>query len=414
MTDFCETEASGLLSVKNALIKISDALAPVSGNETVALMSALGRITHETILSPLDIPPFRNSSMDGYAFFSGDIKDNAPTSLTISGTSWAGKPFRDRLLPGHCIRIFTGAVVPEGADSVAIQEQVETKDGKILLSTEVKPNQNIRNPGDDIRQGSILLKSAKKLTAIDLGLLASSGLYNLSVKRKLKIAFFSTGDELTPIGNTLEPGQIHDSNRYILKGLLENHTYEVSDLGTIPDNKRHLKNSLMEAAGNHDVIITTGGASVGEADYIKEILDEIGKVNFWKIAMKPGKPLAFGSIEGCAFFGLPGNPVSVIATFHQIVSPALQKLSGEISKRPIRLYANCISPLKKFAGRQEYQRGILKQLDNGQFTVESAGKQGSHILSAISRANCYIVLPAECSGVCPGEQVVVEPFSTLI
>ncbi len=414
MTDYCETEASGLLSVKDALIKISDSIAPVSGGETVTLMSALGRITHETIRSPMDIPPFRNSSMDGYAFFSGDINNNAPASLTLSGTSWAGNPYRDPLLPGHCIRIFTGAIVPEGADSVALQEQVKTKEGKILLPAEVKPHQNIRNPGDDIQQGSILLKPAKKLTSIDLGLLASSGIYSLSVKRKLKIAFFSTGDELISIGNTLKPGQIHDSNRYTLKGLLENRAYDISDLGVIPDDKQRLKNRLIEAAGNHDAIITTGGASVGEADYIKEILDDIGEVNFWKIAMKPGKPLAFGSIGECTFFGLPGNPVSVIATYHQIVSPALRKLSGEESKRTLRLHASCTSPLKKSAGRQEYQRGILKQLDNGQFSVESAGKQGSHILSAISRANCYIILPAECSGVRPGERVEVEPFSTLL
>ena len=414
MTDLCETGASGLLAVNDALLKISESIVPVSGTETVSLTKALGRVLDEPVYSLIDIPPHRNSSMDGYAFFSGDTNRNVSSTLILSGTSWAGQPYKEELSPGACVRIFTGAMVPVGADSVAMQEQVTTRGNKISFPAEVKPQQNIRNSGEDIQQGTLLFKSTKKLTAIDLGLLASSGIYNLCVKRKLKIAFFSTGDELTAIGKPLKPGQIYDSNRYTLKGLLENHAYDATDLGVIADDKQLLKNSLNEASKTYDVIISTGGASVGEADYIKDILDEIGEVSFWKIAMKPGKPLAFGTIAQSTFFGLPGNPVSVIATYHQIVSPALQKLSGEQSTKALRLKARCTSILKKAAGRQEYQRGIFTQHDNGQLSVESAGKQGSHILSAISRANCYIVLPAECRGVERGETVDIEPFKTCI
>ena len=414
MTDICSTEASGLLSVNDALLKISESIVPIPGSEIVSLPKALGRILNEPVYSPVDIPSHRNSSMDGYAFFSGDITSTHSFTLKLSGVSWAGKPYKGQISPGNCVRIFTGAIVPEGADSVVMQELVTARGNKITFPADVKPHQNIRNPGEDIQQGSILFKSTKKLTAIDLGLLASSGIYNLCVKRKLKIAFFSTGDELTSISKPLKPGQIYDSNRYTLKGLLENHAWDATDLGVVADDKQLLKDRLIEASKTYDVIITTGGASVGEADYIKDILDEIGEVSFWKIAMKPGKPLAFGSIGQCTFLGLPGNPVSVIATYHQVVFPALQKLSGEAPTKALRLKVPCTSILKKTAGRQEYQRGILTQHDKGQLSVESAGKQGSHILSAISKANCYIVLSAECKGVKPGELVDVEPFNTHI
>ncbi|NOR72147.1 MAG: molybdopterin molybdenumtransferase MoeA, partial [Methylomarinum sp.] len=234
--------------------------------------------------------------------------------------------------------------------------------------------------------------------------------YDIPVKRQQNIAFFSTGDELSSLGDSLQTGQIYDSNRYTLTGLLNDLNRNISDLGVIRDDKQKIKQSLLSAAKTHDVIITTGGASVGEADYIKEILDECGEVNFWKIAIKPGKPLAFGKINDCYFFGLPGNPVSVIATFQKIVLPALNYLSGIPMKKPLTLKAICNSQLKKQPGRQEYQRGILSQNESGDLFVESAGKQGSNIMSAMSKANCYIVLPIDSAGVKAGQTVTVEPF----
>lgn len=414
MKDVCSLEASGLLSVDAALTQIQNTLSGVTEREKVALKQAVGRVLAVPVTAAINLPGDRNSAMDGYAFASSDIKIGLPFNLTLVGTSWAGRPFSGELQPGECVRIFTGAVLPERADSVIMQEQVTVAEHVVLFPTNCRPFQNVREIGEDVKQHSVLLDAPKKLRGADLGLLAAAGVAEIEVIRKLKIAFFSTGDELVPLGQKLESGQIYDSNRYILHGLLTNPCFAVQDMGVIPDNKVLLEQALMIAAENTDVIITSGGASVGEADYVQEILAVCGKVSFWKIAMKPGKPLAFGTIGKCTFFGLPGNPIAVMATFDKIVSAALRQLCGEPALKPLQLKAVSQSQLKKAAGRQEYQRGILRQSAAGEFIVESAGRQGSNILSAMSRANCYIVLPSECCGVQIGEQVIVEPFECLI
>ena len=244
--------------------------------------------------------------------------------------------------------------------------------------------------------------------------MAAAGIADVLVYRQLNIAFFSTGDELLGLGQALEPGKIYDSNRYALTGLLSDPCYNAVDMGAIPDDKQLLEDTLKQAAQSHDVIISTGGASVGDADFVQEILAKIGEVTFWKIAIKPGKPLAFGKIGASYFFGLPGNPVSVMVTFHQIVAPALKQLSGRQEDKPLRLLATCSTSLKKAKGRQEFQRGILTQDANGKFWVASTGQQGSNIISSMSRGNCYIVLSAECEGVRQYEQVWVEPFENFI
>lgn len=408
MIDLCSREAASLLSIDAALERIKAVIQPVAGSEKVVLKNALGRVLSESVYSPINIPHDRNAAMDGYAFSGTDINPEQPFTLSLAGTSWAGRPFKGHLQPGQCIRIFTGAVLPAQADSVIMQEQVQADGQAIHFPANTLSRQYIREIGEDIKQGGLLYAAPKKLNAIDLGLLASAGIYELSVKRPVKIAFFSTGDELTALGQPLEAGEIYDSNRYILSGLLTDAGHCVTDMGVIADNKQLLEDSFITAAKNHDVIITTGGASVGEADYVKEILARCGEVNFWKIAIKPGKPLAFGKIGSCYFFGLPGNPVSVIVTYQHIVTPALKQLSGAPDSKSLQLTATCTTALKKAPGRQEYQRGILTQNDNGEFFVASSGKQGSHILSSISRANCYIVLPAECKGIQAGDKVRVE------
>jgi molybdopterin molybdotransferase len=346
--------------------------------------------------------------MDGYAFSSQDINPEQPFTLNLAGTSWAGQPYQGHLQPGQCIRIFTGAVLPSEADSVVMQEHVQANGPTVLFPANTPARKHIREVGEDIMQGSLLCAHPKKLNALDLGLLASAGIDKLDVKRPVKIAFFSTGDELTALNQPLEAGKIYDSNRYTLSGLLNDACYSVTDMGVIADDKQLLQDALTTAAKNHDVIISTGGASVGEADYVKEVLDRCGEVNFWKIAIKPGKPLAFGKIGSCCFFGLPGNPVAVIVTFQYIVAPALKQLSGAQDSKPLQLTATCTSALKKSPGRQEFQRGILTQDSNGEFFVASSGKQGSNILSSMSRANCYIVLPTECKGVQVGDKVRVD------
>lgn len=411
MTDVCHTPS--LCSINQALEHISSTLSTLTGDEILSLPTAQGRVLSTGCTAPFNLPAFANSAMDGYTFNSADIQ-NSGFELIQIGISWAGSPFKQALKRGQCVRIFTGAVLPEGADSVIMQEQVEVNDMAIHFPANTQAQQHIRAVGEDVKQHDCLLPAGKQLTAIDLGLLASAGIYQAQVKRKIRIAFFSTGDELRPVGSKLAEGQIYDSNRYTLAALLDNPCYVVSDLGVVADDKAMIRQYLLQAAQSSDVIITSGGASAGDADYIKEILDEIGQVAFWKLAIKPGKPLAFGRIQGCYFFGLPGNPISVIATFQQIVTPALRQLSGLTNNTALRFQAICNNNLYKQAGRQEFQRGILSQANSGEFEVISVGKQGSNILSASSRANCYIILARAQGNVVPGESVLVEPFNLFL
>jgi len=402
------TEKKPLLSIEEAQKRIFAAILHVTENENLPLKQAVKRILATSIFSPINLPSARNSAMDGYAFAS----EHFAKKLTCVGTSWAGKPFVGELQKGECVRIFTGAVLPENADSVVMQEHVTVSNDEIHFPADVKFKKNVREIGEDVKIGEVLCKAKKMLSAIDLGLLASAGVESVSVIRKLKIIYFSTGDELVGLSQTLEIGKIYDSNRYSLHGLLQNENYNVTDGGVIADDKMLLKTTLLNAAENYDVIITTGGASVGEADFVKEILAEIGEVNFWKIAIKPGKPLAFGKIGACYFFGLPGNPVAVTTTFDIIVKPALVQLSGGEYEKRFEFKAICLAKIKKSRGRQEYQRGIFSQCEDGQFQVMPMSSQGSHILSSASRANCYIVLSANCESVQEGESVTVLLFST--
>jgi molybdopterin molybdotransferase len=349
--------------------------------------------------------------MDGYGFDSSEIIENQTFTLSVIGTSWAGKPFTGKLAKGQCIRILTGATVPDGVDSVIAQEQVSIDNDQVLFPANTQAYKNIRPAGSDVQHNQLLLNAGKSLSAIDLGLLASVGLSQIAVKRQLKIAFFSTGDELTPLGESLGFGQIYDSNRYQLAGLLNHPNYLVSDLGIIKDDQTALEQTLINAAKQYDLLISTGGASVGDADFVKQSLDNCGEVNFWKIAIKPGKPLAFGKIGECWFFGLPGNPVAVLVTFEKFVKPALQKLAGTAIRQALQLSARCENRLRKQAGRQEYQRGILSQTDQGELVVQTAGGQDSHQLSVASLANCFIVLPAESTGVEINDRVLVELFA---
>ncbi len=414
MTDFCNQEKSGLLSLSQALHYIQSNITPVTCSEIVCLRQALGRILAAPLYANIDLPPYRNSSMDGYAFSSADALGQTPFVLEVVGTSWAGHPFTGTCEPGQCVQIFTGARVPEGADCVVMQEQVTRRAQQAIFHHAGEPGFNIRSPGEDIQKGEQLLAPGKKLTAADLGLIAAAGIYKIPVKRKLHIGFFSTGNELVALGHKLQAGQIYDSNRYTLEGLLQDPCYQVSDLGVLADDAERIQTALEQAAQSCDVLLTTGGASVGEADFIKPVLEKIGQVNFWKIAMKPGKPLAYGNIGACHFFALPGNPVSVIATCQHIVLPALRQLCGGLPNQALRLKAYCRDNLKKSPGRLEFQRGILSQTKDGRFFVQSAGKQGSNILSAISRANCYIILSAESAGVKAGECVEVQPFTPFV
>ncbi|MBK8814888.1 MAG: molybdopterin molybdotransferase MoeA [Methylococcaceae bacterium] len=411
MTDPCSVEAKPLLTLDEALTRIKNTIQPIAEVEPVKLDTALGRVLAEDVRSPIRLPYDRNSAMDGYAFASKEIDLSKPFQLKLIGTAWAGKPFEGQLEPDSCVRIFTGAVVPDGVDSVVMQELASVENMFINFPAGIKPYQNIREAGEEIQQGGFLCGKGKTLSPADIGLLAAAGISHVHLRQCINIAYFSTGDELSPIGQPLTTGKIYDSNAYVLTGLLSDPRFDFIDLGTVSDTKQKLRNRIKRAADANDVIISTGGASVGEADYVKEILAELGEVNFWKIAVKPGKPLIFGKIGKCYYFGLPGNPVSMMITYQQIVAPALNWLSGAAPSKPLRFNAICTTTLKKSQGRQEFQRGILTQDENGQFFVATSGQQGSHILSSMSRSNCFIILPAESKGVSEGDVVLVEPFS---
>lgn len=409
--DTCTPDAKNLLDINTALAIICQTPPSVNTAETVSLSEALGRIVAAEILAPLDLPIARNSAMDGYAFRSRDVLAGQRTTLKLVGTSWAGKPFVGPVQAGECVRIFTGAVLPPETDSVAIQEEVESTAQGVHLPLHIAVHKNVREIGEDLRRGQCLLSQGKCLGAADLGLLAASGIQQLPVYRRLHIGFCSTGDELIPVGQPLAPGQIYDSNRYMLQALLQNPAYQLTDLGVIPDNPEQLRQILQHAAQQLDVIISTGGVSVGAADHVKDILAEIGSMHFWKLAIKPGKPLAFGKIQDCVFFGLPGNPAAVLTTYQQIVSPALQHLGGSQPANPLRLAIRCTQAIKKSPGRQEFIRALLQQNAAGELAVAPIGMRGSHIMSSSSLANCFIVLAADSSGVEQDAIVWVEPFS---
>lgn len=410
MIDTCSLDKKRLLTLEEALDNIETHTSSVTAIESLPLIEALGRVLAVPLFSPINLPYDRNAAMDGYAYAS---TENALT-LKLVGTSWAGKPFVGQLQPGECVRIFTGAVIPSACDSVVMQEHVTVEGLYIHLPADANPLQNVREAGEDIKQGELLCQAGKKLSAYDLGLLAAAGIENVSVFRKVNIAIISTGDELTELGQTLSSGNIYDSNRYTLSSLLSDPAYNIKDLGIIADDPEQLEQGIKLAAENFDVIITSGGASVGDADFVKDILARCGTVSFWKLAIKPGKPLAFGNIGRCHFFGLPGNPVAVAITFEQLVAPALRKLSGTKALNRLRLHATATSQLKKSPGRQEFLRGIFSQDENGELRVTSAGRQGSHILSSLSRSNCFIVLSAESSGAQIGDIVTIEPFNLLL
>jgi len=398
-------------TARNAIIDIVS-MHSLKEQERLSLWQALDRVLAEDIVAQVNVPPYNNSAMDGYALCSDDIPKQGTNELKVIGTSFAGHPYIGVCGKCECIRIMTGGLIPEGCDTVIPQEFIEIiNDFSIRIDERTRQGENVRLTGEDIYLGQNVLTHGKRITAADLGLIASLGIEHVSVLRRLRIAFFSTGDELRAVGEDLEPGQIHDSNRYTLFGMLSHQFCEITDLGVVADDVIALRNTLRMAAKQHDVLISSGGVSVGEADYVRQVLSELGDIVFWKVAMKPGRPLTFGRINQAWFFGLPGNPVAVMVSFYQFVQPALQCLAGEIARSPLILQAVTHSVLKKRAGRTEFQRGILSQGADGSLSVCETGEQGSGILLSMSRANCFIVLSAEQTRVEAGSTVSVQTFA---
>jgi molybdopterin molybdotransferase len=386
-------------------------LSPLTAVERLHIRQSLGRVLAGDVVSPIAVPGHDNSAMDGYALRFADLAAGGETVLTRVGESFAGKPWGGVLGVGECVRIFTGGVMPRGADTVVMQERAsESASGvRVAAGAVSKAGQNRRFAGEDLKAGQTVFRDGQRMRPAEIGMLASLGIGEISVYRKLRVAFFSTGDELKSIGTTLAPGEIYDSNRYTLYGMLTRLHCEVIDMGVIEDTPAAVERALANAAEAADVVITSGGVSVGEADYIKAILDKLGEVLFWKIAMKPGRPLAYGRIGNAHFFGLPGNPVAVMVTFYQFVRDALFVLQGDRSAQSQPTFKVALSaPIKKVPGRTEFQRGILTSDSNGAWSVRTTGDQGSGILSSMSQANCFIVLGTDTGNVAAGELVEIQ------
>lgn len=401
---------SALLSFEQAKQILLDGTTSITEAQKVPLNRALERLLSADVIAPINVPQHDNSAMDGYALaFKGD-KAGPNATFTFVGKSLAGNLFDGELNPGQCVRITTGGVVPKGTDAVVMQEHVERVEDHIRLTHNVDRGEFIRKSGSDIRQYQVLFRKGRRLTSVDVGLLASLGIADVSVFRRPKIVVFSTGDELQAPGNPLMEGQIYESNGVMLTLMAQKMGAEVENLGVIPDDKAAIAAALHNADGRADAVICSGGVSVGEADYTKEVLSELGEVCFWKVASKPGKPFAFGHLNNSIFFGLPGNPVSSAVTFDQLVRPALDKLAGESHfTAPITYSAKLTGLIKRRPGRTEFVRAVAQQVDD-ELQVTPITNQSSGVLSSMSQANCYVLVHAEQGTLQPETVVSVQMF----
>jgi molybdopterin molybdotransferase len=378
------------LHVDKARAAIRACLAPVRETERVPVRAALGRVLAEDIVPTIDVPGHDNSAMDGYAVRAADLSGGEAV-LEEVGAALAGRKFEGRLAPGQCVRIMTGAAMPAGTDTVVMQEHVSRDGDQVRIAAGHRAGQNVRQAGEDLRVGQVMLAAGTRLLPAALGMLASVGIGQVQVRRRPKVAFFSTGDELRSLGEPLQPGQVYDSNRYTLRGMLARAGVEFIDLGVVRDDPARLGEAIDAACAVADVVLTSGGVSTGDADYVKGILEQRGQVGFWRIAIRPGRPLAFGRLGRAVFFGLPGNPVAVMMTFYQFVREALLVLGGRAGDcAALTLEARAAEPMRKVPGRTEYQRGVLFR-ENGALQVKTTGQQGSGVLRSMSEANCFIV-----------------------
>lgn len=409
----CDHGSPDALSVAQAHERIAASVRPVDEAELVMLRAALGRVLAEDVMSSVDIPPDTNSAMDGYAFRGGDLDDEGGAVLRQVGTAWAGHPFDGEVGPGECARIMTGAPMPAGADSVVMQERTRAEGEQIHVSR-ARSGDNVRFAGEDLATGAHALAAGTWVHPAELGVLASLGLTRVKVLRRPRVALFATGDELLEPGQPLRLGTLYDSNRHTVWGMLTRLSMDIDDRGHLPDDRFAVEASLASAAAENDVVITTGGISVGAADHVGVVLREQGDIGFWQVTMKPGRPLSFGHIGEAAFFGLPGNPVSAMVTFYQLVQPALKRLAGAAYQPPLAIRARSTASFAKKAGRTEFQRAILGTGPDGVPVVRPAGPQGSGRLSSMAHANCFAVLPETSEGVEAEQWIDVQPFEGLV
>ena len=399
-----------MISVPDAQARILAGIA-AAAPEIVPVAGCLGRITADDLRASVDVPPTDNSAVDGYAVASADIPANGTRELEVVAEIAAGSVFTGTLGRGQALRIMTGAPMPAGADTVYPQEIV-TRAGHRVALPAIAVGANVRERGEDVKAGAVVLPSGTVLRPQELGVAASLGLSQLVVRQRPRVAILSTGDEVAEPGGERKPGQIYDSNRFALRALAEAAGAEVTDYGIVPDLFGELRARLLAAAATAHVVLTSGGVSVGDYDLVKAVLEDAGGIDFWQVAMQPGRPIAVGRIGAAHFFGLPGNPVACMLTFHLFVRPTLYKLGGRRELFGARFHAVAMEPMRKKVGRSEFKRGVLTYTGE-RWEVRTTGPQGSGILTSMTCANCFILVEEERGDVAAGERVWVEPFTTL-
>lgn len=404
----CDTLSPAFLSVEQGREKILSLISPLAETESVAIQECYQRVLAREVFSPINVPAYRNSAMDGYALRSDDLERD---SYRVVAEVLAGSHYPKTVALGEAVKIMTGAPMPLGADTVVMREQA-TQNSELVsfAGAKIKAGQNVRQAGEDLAQGQAVFSTGQRLLSPEMGMLASLGFAHADVFRSLKVAIFSTGDEVQAPGGDIEPNSIFDSNRFTLTGLLKQLVCQVIDLGIIEDDEAKMMQVLEQAAKQSDVVITSGGVSVGDADFIKSALEKLGHIDFWRINMRPGRPLAFGQIAGKPFFGLPGNPVAVMVSFINFVEPALRKMQGEQGWQPLKVNAIALEDLRSRQGRTGFSRGVYAFNAQGQLTVRTTGKQGSGILRSMSEANCLIEIAPAIDTVKVGESVTIIPL----
>lgn len=408
----CDNPSNSMLSVAQAQQIITDSLLPPRAITTLSLDDLYGRVFAQPIIAPINVPSSTNSAMDGYAIRSADI---AMTSFTLVGEILAGDNYHKPLNKGQCLRIMTGAPIPVGADTVVMKEQARLQHDTVcfdLLNNEILAGQNVRQAGEDLQKGHIVFNAGTRIGSPELGLLASLGFNSATVFSQIKVALFSTGNEIQAPGTPPKENCIYDANRYTLRAMLQKLGCLVIEFGINDDNENTVKTTLTHAMEQADIIISSGGVSVGDADYIKSVLAELGEIHFWRVNMRPGRPLVFGTLQHSPFFGLPGNPVAAMITFLEFVEPAIRQMQGDRFWQPQRFTAITTQDIRSRIGRTEYSRGIYSISANGQLEVRSTGSQGSGILRSMSEANCLIQIPPESDSANTGDRVRIIPLAS--
>lgn len=414
LTDDCFANGGRLMRTDEALALLETKLECMTSTETLPTADALGRVLREDVVAPGNIPPHDNSAVDGYAIYFDDLKPDGPTRLRVSGRQAAGQKPTEPPARGEALRIFTGAVMPDGVDTVMMQEDCTLEDGQVIVPAGIKRGANRRDAGEDVQAGSTVLHSGQRLRAQDLGQAAAVGRDTLEVSRPLRVALFSTGDELREPGEALVEGAIHDSNRYTLNGLLKGLGCEVSDLGILRDKAETIVSALDKAKENHDLIITSGGVSVGEEDHVKQAVESLGSLHAWRLAIKPGRPIALGQIGAVPFVGLPGNPVAVVVTYLVFVRPMLLRLMGGNIRLPQSFPVRADFSYRKKKDRREWIRVNLQANGDGGWKAEKFPRDGAGILSSLVESQGLVELPEDLTQVEPGMLLDYLPFSEVI